>query len=846
MKLARVLAFLALLILAQVAAVLADPVKSLRVVLPDQHGTGVERIVQIFARQVSQRCDARVTTTDAAPLTVALAIQPGIGAEGYTIADGPAGTIRILGNDQLGLLYGVGKFLRFSRYDRGGFSAGSWRGTSVPVCPLRGIYLATHFNNFYEAAPLADVGRYVEDVSLWGFNTVLVCVEPDVFTGFDDPAAGKVFDRVRGLLRTAKSAGLRVGFLTSWNQGFRTVPKEIRAVDFTSWHPDGGFFGVNVCPSNPAGRKYLIKQAGWFLDQFADVGLDYVEHWPYDEGGCGCEKCRPWGGRGYVDLSKEISAMARAKYPGCKIIVSAWCFDCPTKHSDNWEEWEGLSKAVAADQSWVDYIMTDNYFGDFPGYPLKKGVPGGLPLLDFPEISMYGQRPWGGYGANPLPARIQGRWNVAGAKLAGGAPYSEGIYEDLDKVICAQLYWRPDRPTVETVKEYAAFEGSPDVVGNVLEAVQILEENHLRPNGLAWPSPARAIGGNAVRAFDLLERADARLTPQARHAWRWRILYLRGLIDREMYKNSLGQASDAVFERARQELEKIYYAQNVMRELQPARLRAVDLDGPSLPAEYAKAVAASKPRAWWRMSLAGDPYVDESAAQKNGAGLMDASALIRRVADATGHNHPATCQQGVMVGMPVAAAQTPAGRAASFENGRLKATVANLTGNYSVELWFQNRLAYTARPITGYIFSRGQEGSPGNPPPCDTLGIQGTYKSHLAGRLFVYCRDSRNVDRDATGTTLVAPGSWNHVVFVRNGCQIRVYLNGAATPEISCAMDQGYSDAVPLFIGGRNDNFANFQGKIADVSLYDRALSAEEAAGHDRTAGRRDASPRKE
>jgi hypothetical protein len=62
---------------------------------------------------------------------------------------------------------------------------------------------------------------------------------------------------------------------------------------------------------------------------------------------------------------------------------------------------------------------------------LDEGVPGGLPLLNFPDISMCGQEPWGEYGANPLPEHLQKRWDGTKHKLSGGCPYSEGIYEDL-------------------------------------------------------------------------------------------------------------------------------------------------------------------------------------------------------------------------------------------------------------------------------------------------------------------------------------------------------------------------------------------------------------------------------
>ncbi len=60
-----------------------------------------------------------------------------------------------------------------------------------------------------------------------------------------------------------------------------------------------------------------------------------------------------------------------------------------------------------------------------------------------------------------------------------------------------------------------------------------------------------------------------------------------------------------------------------------------------------------------------------------------------------------------------------------------------------------------------------------------------------------------------------------------------VYLNGNITPEIHGEADIGHPSGVrQVFIGGRNDNFANFEGKIDEVAIYDRALSADEVAKH--------------
>ena len=124
----------------------------------------------------------------------------------------------------------------------------------------------------------------------------------------------------------------------------------------------------------------------------------------------------------------------------------------------------GPSRAFAQRPKWVDYVLAADYGDHFPAYPLRYGVPGGLPMVGFPEISMHKASPWGGYGANPLPQHLQALWDQAGHALSGGFPYSEGIFEDLNKAICAQFYWDPDKPAWDTVREYVTYEYGPAVV----------------------------------------------------------------------------------------------------------------------------------------------------------------------------------------------------------------------------------------------------------------------------------------------------------------------------------------------------------------------------------------------
>ena len=805
--------FIVALVLGWVAAqARGEAVRSLRLILPPQPDPVVENIGRVFTRQVQSRCEARVVAQGEAPLTVELAIEPGIGAEGFRITDGVNGAVRVSGNDHRGLLYGAGKFLHTSTYGSQGFTPGLWRGVSVPKMPVRGIYLATHFHNYYQVASIEEVTRYVEDLSLWGVNSFLVWFGMEEFNGINDPKAQAMIERLRALLQVVKDLGLNACLGCICNDGYVNSPASLRADDRTVGHEgyhtkmgDRIFnLGNELCPSKPGVPEMELSFCQEKFGAFKSIGLDYWFIWPYDNGGCTCPQCAPWGANGYLRMAEPLARAYRHAFPKGKVILGTWYFD-------RWAygEWTGITAKFKAQRpDWVDYIMADN-FEDYPRYPLEQGVPGGLPLLSFPDISMWGQDPWGGYGVNPQSGRLQARWDQTKDKLSGGFPYSEGIYEDLNKVICAQLYWEPGRPALETVKQYAAFEFSPAVADDVTSAVKIFEQNHLRDH----------VGESAVTAFQLVDRADAKLTPQVRRSWPWRLFRIRAAIDQEIYRNSLGQGRDEVFQQACDELTRISHAENVAGMMRPQPIRAIrfDTQGPALSTRYVEVIAASKPVAWWRMNSFHD----------------------RNLNDAAGHNHEAVCEKAVILGgpgnPPTNADKESDSRAADFHGGRVRATIKELADAYSVEFWFYNTLSHTARPVTAYLFSRGVEGPEGA--PGDDLGISGTSAIDTVppGRLFFYNGDAA---KQVVGKTELTPKTWNHVVLVREGKRIAVYLNGNAVPEISGEMEKGFPEGVKqLFVGGRNDNFANFQGKIADASVYDRALTHQEAVRHYQAAG---------
>ena len=180
---------------------------------------------------------------------------------------------------------------------------------------------------------------------------------------------------------------------------------------------------------------------------------------------CACEQCQPWGCNGYLRLSRDLTELGRSYYPGMKTVLSTWMFDTPPEG-----EWQGLTDALTKREHGIDYILADSH-EDFPRYPLEVGVPGQLPLLNFPEIRMWGDWPWGGFGANPLPGRFQRLWDQVKQVVQGGFPYSEGINKDLNKAIVVQFCWDPKQTARSTLEEYIAYEFDSNATEDVLAMI---------------------------------------------------------------------------------------------------------------------------------------------------------------------------------------------------------------------------------------------------------------------------------------------------------------------------------------------------------------------------------------
>ena len=511
---------------------------------------------QIVAEVLKPRLENHgIAVKEGAAMTLFLELDKSLEPDTYVMEDVQGGC-RLRAPALAELFNGAGRFLHESRYTANGMEPWSGRGMFKLFKPLRAIYFATHFFNFYHVAPMEEIKTYLEDLALWGFNTLAFWYDLHHFHSFDDPDAVAFRERLTGFANIARSLGMKLFYLIVSNEAYADSPAELRAIK--EGGARGGWYDSQICPSKPGGMDYLKEQFEQNCRGFiASLKPDYVTIWPYDQGGCGCELCKPWGGNAYLKIYEAFRPIGEKYFPQAKWIVSFWfCND---------EEWRlGLEKRKN-NPDYCEYIMEE-----IPVF--KERPPKGTPLLGFPEISM-NQSPWGGFGIAPQPNRYQKQWDDRKAELSGGYPYSEGIFEDLHKAMFAQFY-SYDRPALETIRIYAAYHFGENVADQVVDLTKLLEMNHDLPRKAGWfldthPTVMDWLLKNikplegwphVKNAYGLAKAIDAQLPDDVRASWRWRIILLRTVIDMEFAEH--GGLPTAACDKAFAELIQIYHAQS--------------------------------------------------------------------------------------------------------------------------------------------------------------------------------------------------------------------------------------------------------------------------------------------
>ncbi len=457
----------------------------------------------------------------------------------------------------------VGRFLLETVFDGRGSMLPPKKGTVLdftPERPIRGMYLATHFYNFYHSAPIGQVYEVLEDLALRGCNSILVWFDMHHFPSMQDPAARELADRLREILGYANRIGMSGSLTMLSNEAFSSSPQELRA----EWHAVGGYhtkpddhYHLEICPSKPGGTEEILRERREMLSYFSDLDIRYICYWPYDQGGCTCEKCQPWGSNGFLRLLPHFQALVRELLPKTEIIVSTWYFD---KFIDG--EWDAfypqMSGPVFRD---IRYVMAFFFHGRLPRCIAEHGIPDGVRFVDFPEISMYSCNPWGGYGASVLTEFLDETNKASGSLYSGGFPYSEGIFEDANKFIQLSFYsgLYPDAHDALRAYVRSEFCCTDD---ELYEAVRRTETALARGKDRTQAEFRCEIQctDDVEFVYRTLTRYRELLPPRIAQSVKFRLFYLRAVIDYELTQHGGYPIRSPRCQEAMREINSIYCA----------------------------------------------------------------------------------------------------------------------------------------------------------------------------------------------------------------------------------------------------------------------------------------------
>lgn len=491
------------------------------------------KIYPIVKKRIEDRCETVcAASAEQGAYVVRFVLDESVPAEGFRLTDMEGG-VQISGADFLALMYGAGQFLHKSRYTAEGILPTDWRGESVPQTSKRMIFFAQHFYNWYQCCTAEEIREHIEDLVLWGINGVVSVFSCLNLTSWEDPNLQELVDLFRKTLGAAREMKLKIGIEYS-NVDFM-VPRQDVAADKKYMLSQTGNL---ICPSTEEGFAHYQQMLAKILD-FTDEfgGLDFITIWSYDEGGCSCDKCWPWGGKGFYNMAHRISKYIKGRYPNIEIWLATWYFGRRTIQKEEWPMmYQRLQEDAAKGDNWVDYLLLETR-DDYPAvyFPVQNGQPTEhTKLLTFPDVSMTGIMPWGGVGGICTPTLMKRQEKPFAEHCDGGYLYTEGIFDDSNKVVMLGLYWDRQRTTEETLTDYCGYEYKGIDPTDFIHLIDLIEASHLYTNRFdRKPAPLTF----SELAWDLAQKINEGAAEETKKCWRWRIMYIRAYLDLVRYRN---------------------------------------------------------------------------------------------------------------------------------------------------------------------------------------------------------------------------------------------------------------------------------------------------------------------
>lgn len=431
--------------------------------------------------------------------------------EGFTIStEGP--TLKLVGNDGRGLLFGVGHLLRKLEMSPGRIVLPeALNVTSAPSYALRGHQLGYRpKTNSYDGWNADQWEQYIRDLAVFGCNAIEL-IPPKSDDAEQSPhfplPKQEMMNRMSGI---AANHGLAV-----W-----------------VWYPaiDGDY-------SQPDVASQALQEWPEVLGQLPRLDAVFV----------------PTGDPGstpppvLLPLLERQAAAIREHHPKCEMWISVQGLKQPA--------FDELLQTLQSDLPWLTGIV----FGPQTRISLaelRERLPERYPIRRYPDIthSLRCEFPvpdWDlAYAMtlsrepiNPRPLDQAAIFRQADRSAIGFITYSEGCNDDVNKAVWSALGWNREANVVEALRDYARYFIGPEMADPFAQGLLALERN--------WRGPLAANEGvmTTLKQFQDMERAA---TSAQKGNWRFQQALYRAYYDaylrqRLIYETALEQqACDAL------------------------------------------------------------------------------------------------------------------------------------------------------------------------------------------------------------------------------------------------------------------------------------------------------------
>ncbi|HRO46148.1 hypothetical protein [Agriterribacter sp.] len=447
------------------------------------------------------------------------------GNEGFRLAVmKEQNAVIITAKDARSVLYGVGRLLRKADMRPGTLLIPENLVLSTaPRYPIRGHQLGYRpKTNSYDAFSVKQFDQYIRDLVLFGANSIEI-MPPR--TDDDDSSVHMQLPSAKMMVEQSKIA-------RSYN------------LDVWMWYPNMGPDYTN--------RDSLKKEMQERIEVFAALPkLDHVFVPGGDPGDLEPEVLFNWLGKVAVALQQF--------HPNAKIWVSPQVF----RPSQKW--FDDFFRHVNSGYPWLGGVV----FGPWVKIPLpelRQLVNDNIPIRRYPDIThslscQYPVLDWdvayamtlGRECVNPRPEDEKHIHNLLASYASGSISYSEGTNDDVNKFIWSDQDWDPQKPVIETLRDYSRLFMDADITEAAAQGIMNLETN-LRG--------ALLTNEKVEQTLRQWQQIESKATPELVKNFRFQMCLLRAYYDayiqrRLIYEKALEEQAKETLESATAETSSL-------------------------------------------------------------------------------------------------------------------------------------------------------------------------------------------------------------------------------------------------------------------------------------------------